>query len=159
VSVVGEIYTVLEPVANLNLEEKLGRLGVRVVRRVFITDWVRHNLLPRFAGPSEDVVCGHASPYLNYFVGGEGIQSVGYTVMSARERLHGVVHVMPFTCMPEIVARSVLPEVQNRHNIPVLSLSFDEHTGESGLETRLEAFVDLIREKGGFRHDAGASRS
>jgi predicted nucleotide-binding protein (sugar kinase/HSP70/actin superfamily) len=28
--------------------------------------------------------------------------------------------------------------------VPLLSLSFDEHSGEAGLTTRLEAFADLL---------------
>ncbi len=31
--------------------------------------------------------------------------------------------------------------------IPLLQLTFDELTGEAGLNTRLEAFVDLLRRK------------
>ena len=31
--------------------------------------------------------------------------------------------------------------------IPILSLVLDEHTGEAGLQTRLEAFVDLLDQK------------
>jgi predicted nucleotide-binding protein (sugar kinase/HSP70/actin superfamily) len=30
-------------------------------------------------------------------------------------------------------------------NIPYLSLILDEHSGEGGLATRIEAFVDMIR--------------
>jgi benzoyl-CoA reductase/2-hydroxyglutaryl-CoA dehydratase subunit BcrC/BadD/HgdB len=46
--------------------------------------------------------------------------------------------------MPEIVAEAVLSEVSEVHGLPVLTLFLDEHTGEAGLQTRLEAFVDLL---------------
>jgi predicted nucleotide-binding protein (sugar kinase/HSP70/actin superfamily) len=55
--------------------------------------------------------------------------------------------VAPFTCIPEIVAKSILPRVSQDFRIPVLSLTIDEQTGRAGVETRLEAFIDLLRER------------
>ena len=50
--------------------------------------------------------------------------------------------------MPEIVTRSFIPQLSKNHDIPVLSLVLDEHTGEAGFHTRIEAFIDmLIRRK------------
>ena len=51
---------------------------------------------------------------------------------------------MPFTCMPELVAQTILAKVSRDYSIPVLTLIFDEHTSPGGVQTRLEAFVDLI---------------
>ena len=51
---------------------------------------------------------------------------------------------MPFTCIPEIVARSILPRVSRALGIPVMSLILDEQTGLAGVLTRLEVFVDLL---------------
>ena len=73
---------------------------------------------------------------------------MGRAVLYAREGLNGVIQVAPFTCMPEIVAESILPLVSRQEHIPILSLFFDEHSGEAGVQTRLEAFVDLIRKNG-----------
>jgi predicted nucleotide-binding protein (sugar kinase/HSP70/actin superfamily) len=47
--------------------------------------------------------------------------------------------------MPEIVAQSVLIKVQEVEGIPVMTMYFDEHAGEAGIITRLEAFLDMIR--------------
>ena len=56
-----------------------------------------------------------------------------------------MIHLSPFTCMPEIIAKSILPQVSKDLNIPVLSITVDEHTGEAGVITRLEAFIDLLK--------------
>ena len=85
-----------------------------------------------------------ASGYLNAFVGGHGLETVGATVHFAGQGYDGVVQVAPFTCMPEIVAHSVLPAVTRDHGIPTLSLYLDEQSGVAGIVTRLEAFVDLL---------------
>ncbi len=43
--------------------------------------------------------------------------------------------------------RPILRRVSRDYNIPVLTLSFDEHTSAVGVTTRLEAFVDLVEER------------
>jgi len=70
---------------------------------------------------------------------------VGGAIDFARKGYDGVVHVMPFTCMPEIVAQGILTRVSRDLSFPILTLIFDEHTGEAGVNTRLEAFVDLLQ--------------
>jgi predicted nucleotide-binding protein (sugar kinase/HSP70/actin superfamily) len=49
--------------------------------------------------------------------------------------------------MPEIVAETINKKVSEDLNFPVLTLIYDEQTGEEGLITRLEAFVDLLKMK------------
>lgn len=79
--------------------------------------------------------------------GGHGRESVGHTILYAKKGFDGVIHLSPFTCIPEIVAKSILPAVSKDYNISVLSISLDEQTGKAGLRTRLEAFVDLLDKK------------
>jgi predicted nucleotide-binding protein (sugar kinase/HSP70/actin superfamily) len=54
---------------------------------------------------------------------------------------------MPFGCMPEIVAESILPRIYEDYGVPVMTLMVDEMTGEAGYFTRLEAFVDLLEQR------------
>lgn len=145
VGIVGEIYTVLEPLVNLNLEKRLGAMGVEVTRNLFVSRWINDNLfkglLPLPAHHPERT----APPFLNHFVGGHGWESVGDTVAFARQGLDGVIQLAPLTCMPEIVAHSVMPAVRQDLGIPVMTVYLDEQTGEAGLLTRLEAFLDMLR--------------
>jgi intein/homing endonuclease len=50
-------------------------------------------------------------------------------------------------CMPESSVRPILQKISQDKNLPFLSLSLDEQTGEAGLQTRLEAFVDMLKMK------------
>lgn len=148
IGLVGEIYTILEPFANYDIELHLGRLGAEVVRSLCLTQWVNDHLLGGVlkVGSCHDVI-PYADPYLSYWVGGHGRETVAYTVKYARENIDGVIQVGPLTCMPEIVAQSILCKVQENEGIPVMSMYFDEHAGEAGIITRLEAFLDMIRWK------------
>lgn len=146
VGLVGEIYLLLEPYINLHIEERLGNLGAQVHREVFLGHWIDDHILRRVdRGPYIQA----AQPYLGAMIGGHGQETIGQAVLYARQGLDGVIQVAPFTCMPEIVAESIFPTVSQKEDIPVLSLFFDEHSGEAGVQTRLEAFIDLIRQKRG----------
>lgn len=150
--VVGEIYTVVEPLANLNLEERLGNLGVEVVRTISLAGWVTDHIFKKALGcditaPLRRLAAG----YLRGFVGGHGLETIARSAALAKERVDGIVHILPLSCMPEVVAKGILPAVSRDHQIPVLSLVVDEHTAECGFQTRLEAFVDLVQRRVGQR--------
>ncbi|SHK48706.1 CoA protein activase [Desulforamulus aeronauticus] len=149
VALIGEIYTLLEPYSNVNIERHLGYLGVEVERAMMLSQWINDHL---FMGvvrnlPSSDRFKKVASPYLNHFVGGHGEETVGSAVWYAQQGFAGAIQVLPFTCMPEIVAQSILPKVSENTGMPIMTLIMDEHSGEAGLITRLEAFIDLLQRK------------
>jgi len=148
VGVVGEIYTVLEPFVNLNVEERLGEMGVEIHRAVWLSSWLRHSLhMERWDPKGRGSAVASAPPYLRYNAGGESIVSVGATIKAAKQGFDGIVHLMPFTCMPEVIAQGILSKVSKDFDIPILTLILDEHSSETGVMTRLEAFVDLLNRK------------
>ncbi|MFZ5627179.1 MAG: CoA protein activase [Bacillota bacterium] len=161
IGLTGEIYCLLEPFANLEIERRLGALGVEVERSLYLSHWINEHL---FRGlipgiPNSHQACQAASPYLNHFVGGHGQVTIGHAVLWAQKGFDGLIQVAPLTCMPEIVAQSILPQVSNELGIPAMTLYFDQHTGEAGLQTRLEAFVDLlVRQKEVNRRNESISR-
>jgi len=156
IGLTGEIFTLLEPYSNLDVERHIGYLGAEVDRSIYLSEWVNdHLFLGMLKGlRSRKDACSAASPYLRHFVGGHGQETVGSAVNYARAGFDGLVQVFPFTCMPEIVAESILPEVSTEYGIPILTLIMDEHTGKTGIITRLEAFIDLLERKKEFRRHA-----
>ena len=148
VGIVGEIFMVLEHYANMNVEERLGEMGVEVHRGVWLSDWLNDRYrFKLFRRNQFQWSLQQARPYLCEPSGGESVKSVGKSVAFAKRGFDGIVHLMPFTCMPELVAQTILAKVSSDYNIPVLTLIFDEHTSPGGVQTRLEAFVDLINRK------------
>lgn len=154
VGITGEFYVVLEPFSNLDVENELGKLGVWVRRSTFISEWTKFSLFLSPLGIKEsNKVHRAASPYLSHDIGGDGWESVGEKVLCAG-KYDGIVHLAPFTCMPEIIAQNIMPHT--REQIPVLTILCDEQMARPGMLTRLEAFVDLLERKG--RVAAGAVR-
>ncbi|MPN44431.1 hypothetical protein SDC9_191996 [bioreactor metagenome] len=75
------------------------------------------------------------------------MSNIGHMVDFAQKGFDGIIHLMPFSCLPELVTRSVIPVFCEDYDIPVLSISLDEQMGAANNQTRLEAFVDLIKSK------------
>ena len=145
VSLAGEIYMVLEPAVNFEMERFLGENGVAVDRHIYLSDWIRDQLLRNFISHRwQEPMRALARPYLGHFVGGHGLESVAQAVDAGVNRQDGLIHLAPFTCMPEIIAQSVLPCVSRNLDLPVMTLILDEHSAETGIRTRLEAFLDLL---------------
>jgi len=147
VGLVGEFFILLEPFINFNIEEWLGDRNIFIERGAYASDWIAPDYDNEVGGISYDKLVRSANPYLKFRVGGEGIATVGHTILCAKRGFDGVIHMMPFTCMPETVAKQILPSVSHEQNIPILSLVIDEQTGKAGIETRLEAFIDLMKNR------------
>ncbi|MCG8539696.1 MAG: acyl-CoA dehydratase activase-related protein [Clostridia bacterium] len=145
VGIVGEIYTVLEPFINHYLIERLGNMGVEVHRSVTSSEFIREQLdfIPFIKSNKHDIHRA-SEPYLDTEIGGHARHTVGNTVIYSEKNFDGVIHLLPFTCMPEIVAQSILTVIEKEKDIPILKLVLDEMTGETGYLTRIEAFLDLL---------------
>ncbi|RKL62993.1 CoA protein activase [Thermoanaerobacteraceae bacterium SP2] len=148
IGIVGEIYVLLEPSANLEIEETLGDLGVYVERSMFLAGYTVSNaIMDLFHMAGERDIKKLASPYFKEMCGGHGRESVGNAVHFAKRGFDGLIQLSPFTCIPEIVAKSILPRVCEERGMGFLAITLDEQTGKEGVRTRLEAFVDMLAVK------------
>ncbi|MHA1124030.1 MAG: CoA protein activase [Candidatus Heimdallarchaeota archaeon] len=148
VCVNGEIYVVLEPSLNLDVMRRLNEIGVQVETPITLRRYIDAGIK---LNPFKKLHYQHsvkaAKPYLEYRCGGETQENLGDVVLYKKDGWDGVIHLYPFTCMPEIIARSIFPQVSREHDMPVMSLVLDEQTGEAGFQTRLEAYIDLLARK------------
>jgi predicted nucleotide-binding protein (sugar kinase/HSP70/actin superfamily) len=148
VALLGDFYSISEPFFNMDLEKKMGDLGLEVDRWLWLSDSLRFSVVDRVRRRSETHAREEeAGRYLGRDIGGFALPSVKSAVSFAKDGIYGLVHLAPFNCTPEIVAASVLPRFARDHDLPLLALSFDEHTAEAGLVTRLEAFADLLERR------------
>lgn len=81
VGLVGEIYTLVEPYVNLNVEKKLGQLGVEVHRSLTLNEWVKiHLSLDVVHRLQHKNILRKADPYLGLCVGGHAWQTIANSV-------------------------------------------------------------------------------
>lgn len=138
VGLVGEIYLVMEGCSNNEIEEKLAKFGVEIVRKQYISNWFNHFLFP----PRK--LLRAADTYLKYTVGGHEKENIGYILEFKKRGFDGIIHLLPFGCMPELVTQTIIPALATDLDLPILSLSLDEQTGWVSNMIRLEAFVELL---------------
>lgn len=148
IAIVGEIFIASDPFTNLQIERKLGNMGVEVINTISVSSWIRDhfigNILPVGRKNKKSIQLAQEYIGIDDF-GGHGIYSVGNSILASMEKYDGVIQVYPFTCMPEIIAQTAFGHIQTKYNIPIMTLILDEMTGEAGYMTRLEAFVDMIK--------------
>lgn len=145
IGIIGEIYTIIEPFTNLNIEERLGDMGIEVHRSMTVRDWTQNTLIKPMTGRKSYALEKRLSrPYLPAMIGGHAQQCIGHAIKYAQMGYDGLIQIYPMTCMPEIVSRAILPRIEQDYHIPILYLIVDEQTGEAGYVTRIEAFVDCV---------------
>ncbi len=154
VAIIGEIYTIIEPFSNMYIEDKLMEYGVASKRRLTPSWWVKNTVLSPLGINSRDIKRA-SEDYLNLCIGGHARECVGEAVLAYEEGFDGAIQIFPMGCMPEIVAKSILPTISREKDFPIMTLVVDEMTGEAGYVTRIEAFIDLLerrKENVLFRH-------
>ncbi len=150
VDITGEIFLVQDPFSNQNIEKELGRMGVQTRRSLTVSSFLKDAIIPKFFKKGEthlERAYRMARPYLMRDIGGDALESVSDVAYANEKGTDGIIHVSPFTCMPEIMSQNIFPTMRENCEIPILTLIMDEQTGRAGYITRLEAFVDLMRRR------------
>ena len=150
VDITGEIFLVQDPFSNQNIEKELGRMGVQTKRTLTVSSFVKDAIIPKAFKKGEthlERAYRLARPYLMRDIGGDALESVSDVAYANERGVDGIIHVSPFTCMPEIMSQNIFPTMRENCEIPILTLIMDEQTGRAGYITRLEAFVDLMRRR------------
>lgn len=131
-AILGFPYTVYDRFVNVDLVEKLRRLGVQVLT----TEMVPHRDLLKQAKKLPKNLFWNFSNQV--------VRAALYYL--DHKPVDGIIHITAFGCGPDAMADKIIElEARQRGKTPFLSITIDEHTGEAGLMTRLEAFVDMLR--------------
>ena len=139
VGIVGEYYTAQDPTSCLNLEQKLLDMGVELSNAMSISAFNLHFNI--------DAAQASISEYSTYDMGPTSTFNIAAAKRYAEAGYDGIVHIKSAGCTPEIDVMPVLQRLSRDYHVPVLFLTFDTQTSDAGLDTRLEAFYDMIAMK------------
>jgi predicted nucleotide-binding protein (sugar kinase/HSP70/actin superfamily) len=120
-------YNLYDDYVNLGTKGKLEKLGAEVIfidevpasNRELTDDW------PKFHWEFGKEMAEKSDKVLDYGIA-------------------GAVQISSFQCGCDAVLKEFIERNFKKNKIPFLYLVIDEHTGEAGLQTRLEAFVDTL---------------
>ncbi|GAW94245.1 acyl-CoA dehydratase activase-related protein [Calderihabitans maritimus] len=130
-AVLGYPYEVYDPYVSVGLLKKLDQMGCRVwtVEMVPRRDLYQfRKVLPK---------------NLFWYYSNRVIWATYYYLK--RGNIDGLIHVTAFGCGPDAMVGKLMELEARKRGVPFMTLTIDEHTGDAGVQTRLEAFVDMIK--------------
>lgn len=138
VGIIGELYTIMEPTANYELEYMLAKYQIEVKRYTNAT----YLLLEK---PKQvKKYLKQVTKYSKNRLGADALDNIGRMVELCHLNYDGVIHIKSSFCTPEIGVMPILRKISKDYDMPILFFSFDSNTSKVGIETRIEAFYDMI---------------
>lgn len=132
IAIAGHPYNIYDSYISLNLIRKLRSWGTEVVTTEMIPprilDHEAEKLPKRLFWSYEKEVVGGALHWLK------------------NRSVDGIIYVLSFACGPDSLIQVLLEaEAKKAGGLPLMSLVIDEHSGEAGMITRVEAFIDMLK--------------
>jgi predicted nucleotide-binding protein (sugar kinase/HSP70/actin superfamily) len=132
----GHAYNIFDTFINLDFQKKLQDQGVEVLTIENMPESI-------FKKP---VIINKR--LRNYWVHEEEImQSIRYFLTVGRGEIDGVIFLISFACGPDSLISELIMRDMKVVGLPFLEITMDEHSGEAGLLTRVESFVEMVRRK------------
>lgn len=134
VGLIGHPYNLYDPYISMNLIKKLYALGASVVTPESLTE----NEIEKKA---------RKLPKRLFWTLGKRMIGSALNFYHSRQ-LNGLIYLTSFGCGPEaLVEEMVARWAKQQGDLPLMMLTIDEHTGEAGMITRLEAFTEMIKRR------------
>ncbi|OCL27011.1 hypothetical protein U472_05870 [Orenia metallireducens] len=135
VGVLGHEYIIYDPHISMNLIGKLKKMGVEVITAEMLS---KSSLKKGVSHLSKNM----------FWTLSKQMLGAGHHFFD-RNDIDGIIQLTAFGCGPDsLIGEMIEREAKRRRSQPFMTLNLDEHTGEAGLLTRLEAFIDMIKWEG-----------
>ncbi|MCR4402259.1 MAG: acyl-CoA dehydratase activase-related protein [Firmicutes bacterium] len=131
IGLVGHPYVVYDPFVSMGVIRRLREMGAIVVTSDMVPASTIESEASRF-------------PRRVFWTLGRRLLGAGFYFLGSGA-VHGCLHMRAFACGPESLIGEILEREAARHrDVPFATITVDEHTGEAGVLTRLEAFFDVV---------------
>ena len=138
---IGELYTLMDSTASHKLEQTLIDNGSIVYR---YTDLTYLLIKKKFM---QNKILNISRKYLKYRLGADGAESIAHAITHCKQGIDGIIHIKSYSCVPEINAIPILEQINKDYNVPILYLSFDGENNIANIDTKIEAFYDMLNTK------------
>lgn len=132
IALVGHAYLTQESFANLNL---LGKLEQKARLRL-IEEIPQEKIENGLKGLRKKIFWSH----------GKKIMGAGSSFASTDD-VDGLIYLSCFGCGTDSMTQDMVARIARQEHKPYMVLTLDEHSGEAGLITRLEAFLDMTERR------------
>lgn len=137
IGIIGELYTLMEPFANYNIEIFLAHHNIEVTRFTNATYLLfqKKKKVKKYLKQLNNI---------KYKMGADATDNIYHTEWLCKNKYDGIIHIKSSFCTPEIASMNIINKICKEYDVPVTFFSFDANTSEVGIVTRLEAFIDML---------------
>lgn len=133
IGLIGYVYNIYDNFVSMDVISKLKSMGINVITFEMLQEKELFKQLEHLRKPL-------FWTFSNYLLG------AGYYFLN-NENIDGIIHMTAFCCGPDSYIGKMMELKSDKKKKPFLTIRVDEHTGESHLVTRIEAFTDMIKRK------------
>lgn len=133
IGLIGHGYNIYDYGVSMQLIDRLEKLGTSVKTPENLAD----NLI--------DLQAQSLPKRMFWTLGKKALGSAMYWVNHGG--VDGIIYLSAFGCGPDSLVGDLIERYCQNRNYPILHLTVDEHTGEAGMDTRIEAFIDLLERR------------
>ncbi len=134
VAIMAHGYNIFDERISMKLIEKLDKMKVRVYTSLQVN-----------ADEAKNAIEGLGE--IQYWANELELTGTAAHFMKPENRVDGIIALSAFGCGPDSLMVDEIAYHAKRVQMPLLHLTIDEHTGEAGFMTRLDAFVDMLWRK------------
>jgi predicted nucleotide-binding protein (sugar kinase/HSP70/actin superfamily) len=144
IAVIGHPYNIYDRYISMDLLSKLKKFDVRIKTVEMV---------------GEDDINKQSSKLKKPLFWNYGRKAYGAALHLAQKgEIDGMICVTSFGCgIDSFVYDLIERRVRNEYGIPFIIMTVDEHSGEAGFNTRLEAFIDMLRWRKTNENDVSSS--
>ncbi|KNY28105.1 acyl-CoA dehydratase activase-related protein [Pseudobacteroides cellulosolvens] len=133
IGVLGYVYNIYDSFISMDIISKFRSLGANIVTFDMLSekDIYKHmeHLKKQLFWTFSNKLLGAGLYFLN------------------EDRFDGIVHITAFGCGPDSYIGKMMELDSEKKHKPFLTIRVDEHTGDSHLVTRVEAFTDMLKRR------------
>ncbi len=134
-AVIGYPYSIFDPYISGNLLKNLQKMGIGIIT-------------PENISSKDLKTFSRYLPQNFFWYYSNRAAWAALHLINKAKKIDGIIHVTAFGCGPDAMLNKLLElEAKHHDQLPFLSISIDEHSGEAGILTRLEAFIDMLEHK------------
>lgn len=131
IMILGHPYLIYDSYLNMNIIKKLREDDFDVITPEMFDE----NIIKEYANKYQGNIFWEFSRKL-----------IGtYFYLVEKRLVDGVIYLSSFGCGIDSVVCETIERRIRKANIPFMLITLDEHTGQAGLNTRIEAFVDMMK--------------
>lgn len=132
IALIGHVYNIYDKYSSMNVIGKLKNDDIDIITIDMIDDEIINKNVK------------HLKKQMFWNYGRKAIGAISHLI--ERGDIDGIICLMAFGCgIDSFVCDLIERKIRKDSKIPFIVLNIDEHSGEAGMNTRLEAFIDMIR--------------